>query len=532
MAWGRVLRRRSKALKPIITVSSSTIMERGTGGGSGGAGEATAAGDVETEEALQELGEPLSPGARLFHAPLMNCCIIAIIGSKTKIDVDSIMDGLKNSLIKHPRFCSKLVIDSKKGKKPSWVRTRVNLDNHITIPDLDPGMDSPDQFVEDYVSDLTKIPMDISKPLWEVHLLNVKTSDAEAIIILKMHHSLGDGISLISLLLACTRKASDPEAVPSLPVAKKTSLRKPSRFCRYMITIWLMLNMMWNTLIHSILFLATMLFLKDTDTPIKGAPGTEQNPRRIVHRIVSLDDIKMVKNEMNMTINDVILGITQAGLSRYLNKMYGGDDKAETMVIEERDYLPKNIRLRATLIVNVRPSTEIKDLADMMEKGSDCRWGNAIGYILLPFHIALLNDPLDYLHRSKAVIDRKKLSLEAKLTHYSGKLVLKTLGPEVAAACAYKTVANTTMSFSNVVGPAEEISFYGHQLAYIAPTVYGHPQALTIHFQSHADKMTIVVAVDESIIPDPRRLCDDLVESVGLIKAAIIQRRLRSKDDR
>ena len=31
------------------------------------------------------------------------------------------------------------------------------------------------------------------------------------------------------------------------------------------------------------------------------------------------------------------------------------------------------------------------------------------------------------------------------------------------------------MAFSSMVGPLEEISFYGHPLAYIAPSVYGHP---------------------------------------------------------
>lgn len=31
------------------------------------------------------------------------------------------------------------------------------------------------------------------------------------------------------------------------------------------------------------------------------------------------------------------------------------------------------------------------------------------------------------------------------------------------------------MSFSNLIGPIEEISFFGHPIAYMAPSVYGHP---------------------------------------------------------
>ena len=62
-----------------------------------------------------------------------------------------------------------------------WTRTTVKLENHVIVPNLDPDIKNPDQFVEDYVSNLTKNAMDMSQPLWELHLLNIKTSDAEAV---------------------------------------------------------------------------------------------------------------------------------------------------------------------------------------------------------------------------------------------------------------------------------------------------------------------------------------------------------------
>lgn len=49
----------------------------------------------------------------------------------------------------------------------------------------------------------------------------------------------------------------------------------------------------------------------------------------------------------------------------------------------------------------------------------------------------------------------------------------------------HNIVSKTTVSFSNVVGPQEEISLYGHPLAYVAPTVYGAPQvsvSVCVHF--------------------------------------------------
>ncbi|KAK1568349.1 hypothetical protein Q3G72_023402 [Acer saccharum] len=82
----------------------------------------------------------------------------------------------------------------------------------------------------------------------------------------------------------------------------------------------------------SVQFLATVfMFLKDTETPLKGGLGNGATTcRRFVHRMVSLDDVKLVKKAMINT-----------------------------------------------------------ELADMMKKNSLARWGNHIGYLLFPFTLAL-----------------------------------------------------------------------------------------------------------------------------------------------
>lgn len=64
--------------------------------------------------------------------------------------------------------------------------------------------------------------------------------------------------------------------------------------------IWFVLQVIWNTMMDVVMFSATCTFLKDTRTPLKGAPGTEHNPKWFVHKTVSLDDIKLVKNALNM----------------------------------------------------------------------------------------------------------------------------------------------------------------------------------------------------------------------------------------
>lgn len=54
--------------------------------------------------------QPLSPAACLFHEPNFNVFIIAIMGSKKRIDPSVVYEKLPHTLLKHPRFSSLQVI--------------------------------------------------------------------------------------------------------------------------------------------------------------------------------------------------------------------------------------------------------------------------------------------------------------------------------------------------------------------------------------------------------------------------------------
>ncbi|MQM16700.1 hypothetical protein Taro_049659 [Colocasia esculenta] len=493
-------------------------------------------GKVRGEEAMvaqmptEEEEEPMSPAARLFRQPRFNCFIIATMGFAKRIDVDVVKAGLEATLVRHPRFSSVQVFD---GGSSKWVRTKVALEDHLVLvsPDTD-AVASPDIFVEDYIAGLTRKPLtDDSRPLWDLHILNLRTTDAEAVVVFRIHHSLGDGISLMSLLLACARKASDPEALPSLPggggggrrLLPAGNVSDSRGWCARVLAILVglcaALRMAWNTVVDVLLFVATSAFLRDTKTPVKGTEGAELRPKRFVRRSLSLADVKSVKNAAGSTINDVLLAVTTAGLTRYLSRRYEGESDDGK---GKRQILPKNIRFRSTVLVNLRPSPGIHALADMMEEGNNNsrRWGNWLGYIIIPFSISKREDPLEYMRVAKAIADRKKCSLEAIFTYASASLLVKIFGVKVACALSHRVLSHTSFSFSNVVGPVEEVAFFGHPMVYLAPSVHGHPHALTVHFQSYMDKMELVVAVDETAIPDPHRLCEDFAESLNQMKDA------------
>ncbi|KAK9060688.1 hypothetical protein SSX86_021394 [Deinandra increscens subsp. villosa] len=470
---------------------------------------------TKDDKELQD--QPLSPMARLFHEPGSNVYIITMMGCKTKIKPDVVKQNLVHSLFRHPRFSSLQVTDKETGNI-KWVPTKANIDNHVIVPKLDPNIEFPDKFVEDFMSDLSKSPIEKSKPLWDLHLLDIKTSDAEGTGVFRFHHSLGDGLSLMTLCLACTRQSSDIDALPTLPVKKDSAYIKITSF-------WSLLKVLWNSILAVMMFVFTVLFLKDTETPLKGSIGVENRPRRFVRKSVSLADIKVVTKAMNVTLNDVVLGVTQAGLSRYLNRRYseiGNVNKTDCH--DKKNFIPKDVRLRATFFFNLRATTRIDSLVDSMKSGTLGRWGNQIGYVLLPFTVGLKSNPLDYVKEAKAVIDQKKASLEPLFAYFVVDLVLKLFGIKAVGKLNHKVFFNTTLWFSNVPGPQQEVTFYGHDVTYIAPSCYGQPNALMLHVVSYIDKLTFVISADEETIPDPHRLGDDLEECLHLIKASALAR--------
>ncbi|XP_047058115.1 wax ester synthase/diacylglycerol acyltransferase 11-like [Lolium rigidum] len=484
--------------------------------------------DATRTAAGEEEEEPVSPTGRLFREPHFSCHIVSVFGLGGAVDLPAVRAGLEASLARHPRFCSLQVLDEQEeDPRPKWVRTTVNIDDHVIVPDLDPTATSadPDRALEDYVSSLSTLPMDHSRPLWELHVLDFPTSEATAAVVLRVHHSVGDGVSLLSLFIACTRRASDQASLPALPSTTAGRRRagpvyalssrprlSPSWDALAAIAAWVVsfLVLLWHTVVDVVCFVATATsILGDPPTLFKGAEGVEFRPKRFMNRTLRLDDVKYIKNAVNCTINDVLLGVTSAALSRYYFRKTG-QSGSET------------IKVRSTLLVNLRKTPGLHTLATMMESGKDngAQWGNRLGYMILPFHIAKHSDPLMYVRKATQVARRKKSSMESVFTFWSGSVILKFFGIKAAASLCCGMMRNTTLSFSNVAGPTEQVVFYGHPIVYIAPSVYGHPHALTMHYQSYANIIKLVLAVDETQFPDAHELLDDFDQSLRIIREA------------
>ncbi|KAF8663825.1 hypothetical protein HU200_055159 [Digitaria exilis] len=471
-----------------------------------------------TLAAAAAAAELVSPSARLVE----DFYIVVVIGIATPVNLPVARAGMESQLARYPRFRSIQVKDG--SGNPRWVPTTVNLDHHIIYPKLDAAAVArdPDAAVEDYVATLSTLPMDESRPLWEFHVLDFPTSEAAATVAIRVHHSLGDGMSLLTLLMACTRSAADPARLPAMPPPPTSRTgaiwerpRPPvsAGVMAFLAWAWSFVVLAWHTVVDVVSFFATILFLRDPHTLFKRVNHGARQRKRLVHRGLSLDDVKFVKNAMNcvrttsssltvtlsqlilwtesdmfctaaQTVNDVLVGVTYAALSRYYFRKTGDADTS------------KEIRVRSILLVNLRPTTSLQACVNMIESGkeSDVKWGNELGFIILPFHIGLHDDPLQYVRKAKKIVDRKKSSLEVVFTHLAAEVILKIFGLKV--------------------------EFCGHPVVFIAPSGYGPPEALTVNFQSYVNTMMVNLAVDEAQFPDSHDLLDDFVESLKLIRGA------------
>uniref|UniRef100_A0A8R7V103 O-acyltransferase WSD1 C-terminal domain-containing protein n=1 Tax=Triticum urartu TaxID=4572 RepID=A0A8R7V103_TRIUA len=220
------------------------------------------------------------------------------------------------------------------------------------------------------------------------------------------------------------------------------------------------------------------------------------------------------------TVNDVLVAVTSAALSRYYFRKSGDTNTSK-------------ICLRSLLPVNTRPATSLQTYVNVIEsdKRNEVTWGNKLGHIILPFYLAMHDDPLAYIRKAKKVLDRKKRSLEVIFTYKIGLIFTKVFGVKVGTSIFRCLFTRTTIVFSNMVGPAEQVELCGHPVAFLAPSVYGIPEALIIHYQSYRSTIKIILSIDEDKFPDYHQLLDDFDQTLTVMKDAASRLSTSTKND-
>jgi WS/DGAT/MGAT family acyltransferase len=282
-----------------------------------------------------------------------------------------------------PPFRRRLVEVPFKLNHPVWIEDpNFDLDYHVRRACLPrPGGRKE---LADFVAQVVGLPLDRSRPLWELYLVEGLEQGRYALVT-KIHHAVIDGVSGAEL----SANFLDLEPSPGERVAEGAPW-KPERVPTDIDLVAYALASLTGRPVAAFKaarrIVETALHLNDRNKrpEVEPPPGLFTSPktrlnqsitphRRVAFGEVSLDDLKALKNHFGCTVNDVILALAAGGLRKYL---------------ESHDELPDD-----ALVAAVPISVRTED-----EKGTH---GNKVSAML----VSLATDVGDPVARLKTIAD-------------------------------------------------------------------------------------------------------------------------------
>ncbi|KAF4721555.1 hypothetical protein FOZ63_025259 [Perkinsus olseni] len=134
-------------------------------------------------------------------------------------------DVLANKLLKYHRFSSVADPDHR-----TWKAVDADVKDHLVYHQ--PVADT--QALEDKINDIISVPLNPAKPLWEVHMVPVR--DGEDCMLFRTHHSMADGLSLVT---AYQCLATDVEGAPAEVILGKPMPSRPEMTLTRLILMFL-----------------------------------------------------------------------------------------------------------------------------------------------------------------------------------------------------------------------------------------------------------------------------------------------------
>ncbi|XP_059663165.1 wax ester synthase/diacylglycerol acyltransferase 11-like [Cornus florida] len=465
----------------------------------------------------EAVSKPASPISQYFNSSVLSISILAVLELEIPMD-----DSLTTSLIKdvflpiNPRFSSIMVGDKNGMKK--WKRVEVKLEDHVHVPIFPEGM-SPelyDEHLNDYLANIAKDQLPQSRPLWEIHIVKYPTSNAAENIIFKLHHALGDGYSLMGALLSCLQRADNPSLPLTFPSCQSnTKLKgKVNTIFRFVPRV---LAGIINTSLDFGWSLLKSTWLEDDLTPIRSGDGVEFRPLTVTTIIFSLDHIKEIKDNLKVTINDVITGIIFLGTRLYMQSAASHDLGNSTT----------HSSSTALVLLNTRSVGGYKSVSDMVKPDAEMPWGNHFAFLHLPIPNLTDDDcssnPLNFILKAHHLMKRKKNSSAVYLTGRLLETMRKLKGAEATAKYVHSTLKNSSMAISNMIGPVEPMALANHPISGLYFTVIGSPLSLCITMVSYIGKLRVAVSAEKDYI-DPLKFNPCINKAFQIIHEAVVHK--------
>jgi diacylglycerol O-acyltransferase len=412
--------------------------------------------------------------------------ITGVMVFRSPIDFERLEATLQVRLLSMKRFRQRLAWSRLGLGNPYWEDDPdFDLAYHLQRAILPPPGDQA--ALQDAVSLLVSTPLDLSRPLWQFHLIE---NYAECCaLVLRFHHSIADGSALVHVMLSLTD--SDPDAPwpamqPGTPQQhparseRKASRHTAARRVREGLDLLAdpsRLRDLGRTGRDAASDLGRFLLLQpDPNTVLKGELGVSR--RAAWSAGVPLDDIKTIRRVLGGTVNDVLLTAVAGALRRYM---------------QERGEPVDTLTIRAAIPVNLRLP------------GEEGKLGNRVGavFVTLPISVA---DPVCRLGEVVRRMNDRKDSLEAPVFY----VALTALGQTPARIA--NTLINTfstraTAVMTNVRGPQVRLYLAGSPLEALLPWApTAGRMGFGVSLLSYAGQVRLGVLTDQGLVPDPEAI--------------------------
>lgn len=266
-----------------------------------------------------------------FETPAqhLHVCAVFVIDPATMpggYSFDKIKHMIETRLDLVPPFRRRLQSVPMNLDHPVWVEDRdFDLDYHVRrIGCPAPGTEEQ---LADMAADIASRPLDRSKPLWEMWVIEGLENGLVGIVG-KMHHCTVDGVSGANLLVNLLDLEADPaprEPSEWKPERRPTDVELLGRALLSRVTRPAHLMKVVPKTIGAIARLVRTR--RASEYPAYPAPLTAPRTsfngmitahRKVAFTHVPLQDVKALKNAFECTVNDIVLAVAAGAMRRYL----------------------------------------------------------------------------------------------------------------------------------------------------------------------------------------------------------------------
>lgn len=411
---------------------------------------------------------------------------------------EQVCERIAQRLLQYPRFRQKVVEDVLGA---SWVEDEdFDIARHVVRETLPRKRGQSEQAaLQARCGELATTRLDAARPLWQFHL--VEHYEGGSAIMVRIHHCIGDGISLTSVVLSITDGGALPPqrglhadhgdddewlsahlirpltdmAVKAIDLSGEgvagamDLVAHPQDGTRELARIGYRVA---NDL--------AALALMDDDSPtrLKGKPVG----RKIVAwcEPIPLDVVKCIGKALNASINDVLLSCVAGAIGDYLREI--GDD-------------PSGKGIRAMVPVNLRPLNEAYKL------------GNRFGLAPLVLPIGIDN-PIERVYAVRARMGDLKGSYQPVLA-FGVLAVAGLLNKSGQDALLGLFAKKATAVMTNVPGPTHLLEFCGSTLR---QSIFWVPQsgdvAVGVSIFSYGGGVQFALITDQELCPEPQKIVE------------------------